>query len=159
MSKSRQIFRGCEQAGVSRNAAQHAGVFILHFALDDPLSKRAVIGGRRNRSSPRCRRIVRSVHHSQRAKYFALAETIKALVGNTLQRDRQNDKADIAVLGSRAGIGGEWGGESRGQQFVSGLGLQKELFIRGQSGGVCQQHVHGYIAAPRHRFRQIQARC
>ena len=39
VSKSRQIFRGREQAGVSCNAAQHAGVFVLHFALDDSLAE------------------------------------------------------------------------------------------------------------------------
>ena len=121
VSESRQIFRGGEQAGVSGDSAQHAGVFILHFALDDSFAKGAVIGGGRNRSAPRGRRIVGSVRHPQRAEYFPLAETVKAFVGDTLQRDRQNDEADVAVLSSCAGISRQRSGECRRQQFIPGL--------------------------------------
>ena len=35
VSEGRQIFRCCEQTGMSGHTAQNAGVLILHFALDN----------------------------------------------------------------------------------------------------------------------------
>ena len=42
-----EIFGGGEQAGVSGNAAEDAGVFVLHLALDDAVAEGAVVGGGR----------------------------------------------------------------------------------------------------------------
>ncbi len=133
---------------MSRDSAQNAGVFILHFALDNPLPKCAVIGRRRNRSLPRCRRIVRSVHHSQRTKYFALAEPVQAFIGDALQSDCQNDEADVTVFSPLAGISGECSAEGRCQQFVFVLRLEKESLVRRQSRRMRQQHPDGHVAAP-----------
>ena len=116
------------------------------------LRKSAVIGGGRNRSAPGCRRIESGVRHPQRPENFALAETVKAFIGDTLQRDRQNDKSDVAVFGGRARIGRQRSGESRRQQFIPGLVFKKELFIRGQTGGVRQQHAHRYLAPPAYQL-------
>ncbi len=115
MSESCQVFCGREQPGVSRHSAEDAGVFVLNFALDNSLPKRAVIGSGRNRSSPRCRWIVRSVHQSQRTKYFALTEPVQTFIGDALQCDRQNDEADITIFSSRARIGCKRSTERRGQ--------------------------------------------
>jgi hypothetical protein len=45
-----QIFGGREQAGVSRNAAEDAGVFVLHLALNDAMAEAAIVGGGRDES-------------------------------------------------------------------------------------------------------------
>ena len=70
-------------------------------------------------SAPRRRRIESGVRHPQRTEYLALAETVKALVGYTLQRNRQNDESDVAVFGFRAGISCQWSSERHRQQFIS----------------------------------------
>ena len=84
--------------GMSRDSAQNAGVFILHFALDNPLPKRLIIRGGGHRVPPRCRRIVRSTHHAQWTEYFSLAKPVQTFVGHALQRDCQDDEADVAVF-------------------------------------------------------------
>ena len=43
-AKMAKIFGGREQASVSGNAAEDARVFVLHFALDDPVAEGAIVG-------------------------------------------------------------------------------------------------------------------
>ena len=39
-----EIFGGGEQAGVPGDSAQHAGIFVLHFALDDAIAEGGIVG-------------------------------------------------------------------------------------------------------------------
>ena len=48
---------------------------------------------------------------------------------------------------ARSGIGGERHGESRVQQLVASPRLKEQLFVRGQSGGMSQQHADGHFVA------------
>lgn len=57
------------------------------------------------------RRVERGVGHGERAEDFALAEEVETLTGDAFESGAEEDKADVAVLGVRAGIGGEWCGE------------------------------------------------
>ena len=49
----------------------------------------------------------------------------------------------------RAGIGRQRSREGGRQQFIPGLRLKKELFVRRQSRGVRQQHAQRHLASPR----------
>ena len=48
MGEAGEIGRAGKKSGVAGDAAHHAGVFVMHFALDDAMAESAVIVGRRN---------------------------------------------------------------------------------------------------------------
>ena len=52
MRERRNILCGREYPGVAGNSAQHAGVLILHFALNDAISECAIICRRRDGNTP-----------------------------------------------------------------------------------------------------------
>src|SRR5579863_7407120 len=89
-----KVFGGREKAGVAGNAAQHAGVFILDFALDDFLAKGAVVGGGRDLSAGVGGRIECSVDHGERAEEFALAENVERFCGDAFESGGKKDESN-----------------------------------------------------------------
>ena len=132
VSEGSQIFGGGKQAGMTGHATQHAGVFVLYFALDNAVAEAAVISGGRNGIAPRCRWIVGGVGHSQRAEQFALAEAVKSLISDAFESDAENNEADVAVFSFRSRIRREWSVESGGEQFGFSL-LPSEIAFRRQA--------------------------
>ena len=130
------------------HAAKHAGILVLHFALNNPLSKDAIICGRHNSRFPGSRRIERCTDHAEWSEDFTLTKSIQRLVSDPLQQFAQNDESDVAVLGVDAGFGYEGNRKRCLQQFLAGVVLQKQLFVGGQAGRVRQQHTdsNGFAA-------------
>src|SRR5258708_15380582 len=119
------VFGSREDSGVSGNAAQYGSVFVVDFALDDPIAESLIIHGRRNVRANFGRRIEGGATHPQRAKNFALAEAVKRFAGDALERSAQDDEADIAVFGAGAGIGGQKACESSAPKIISGVSFQE----------------------------------
>jgi len=69
-----QIFGGGKQPGVSGNAAQDTGIFVLHRALDDAAAEGAIVGGGRDRRLQGGRGIERRARHAEWPEDFALAK-------------------------------------------------------------------------------------
>src|SRR5690349_15952150 len=63
-----------EQARVGRHAVHHAGVFVMHFALDHAMPKGAIVFGRRDLLAPFRRGTVSGARHAKRTEYLAGAE-------------------------------------------------------------------------------------
>src|SRR5437870_11718954 len=89
---------------MSGNTAKHAGVLILHLALDHSPTERAVVSGGDEGSPPIRRRAECGAAHAQRTENFPLAKAVAWLVGNALESGRENNAADVAVIRSCAGI-------------------------------------------------------
>ena len=88
---------------MSGNAAERARVFVLHLALNDAAAEGAIVGCRRDAILQGGRGIEGRARHAQRAKDFALAKCVKRFVGQAFEDDAENDEADVAVFGARAG--------------------------------------------------------
>ena len=65
---------------MSGEAPEDAGVFVLHLALDDAMSKAAIIRCWRYRVFQGSRGIERGVRHAEWAEDFALAENVEVFV-------------------------------------------------------------------------------
>src|SRR5208283_4493358 len=87
------------------------------------------------------------VRHAQRSEDFALAKRVERFVSEALERDAENDKANVAVFRVRAWDGGERRGEGGSQQGFASLAAQEKLFVSRQAGVVGEQHAHGNVAA------------
>src|SRR6266567_5518878 len=103
---------------MSGDTAQHAGILVLHLALDDSLTERLVIGRRRNPRFPCCWRIEPCLRHSERPEYFALAEEIDRLSRNSLQRQTEQDESNIAVFNAGSRRIPQRSGKALAQQFA-----------------------------------------
>ncbi len=142
-----QIFGGGEQAGVSGNAAEDARVFVLHLALDDAVAESAIIGGWRDGVFQSGCRVEGRVRHAERAEDFALAEQVEGFVGEAFEHDAEDDEADVAVVGPRAGAGGKWVGKGGSQKVLTSASAEEKLFVGGQAGAMRKQHAQGDSAA------------
>ena len=60
--------------GVSGNATQDTGIFVLHRALDDAAAEGAIVGGGRDRRLQGGRGIERRARHAEWPEDFALAK-------------------------------------------------------------------------------------
>ncbi len=60
------------------------------------------------------------MRHAQRTEDFALAKHVERFIGQPFKGDAENNKADVAVFGARAGSGGErqWL-KAKSQQFFA----------------------------------------
>ena len=81
------------------------------------------------------------MRHAERAEDFALAEDVEGFVGETFESNAENDEANVAVFGARAGSGRERDVKGRLQKVFAGLGAQEKLFVGGQAGAMRQQHA------------------
>ena len=132
MGELGEIGGGREKPGVSGYAAEDAGIFVLHFALDDAIAESAAGGviasarrGLRFRRLPArvsdphgpsrssavggiergfLRRIEGCIH-AERGKDFAPAKTVERFVGEAFERNAEKNKSDVAVFGAGARIG------------------------------------------------------
>ena len=131
MGEPSDVFRSGEQTSMASDAAEHAGVFVVHLALDDSSAEgarlRKLAAGGRLRFRPFVegsvratlvgsgwnvltllgRRVVSGAGHAQRSEYFALAEAVEGFIGEAFQGDAEDDKSDVAVFGALARIDGE----------------------------------------------------
>jgi len=88
------------------------------------------------------------VRHGQWPEDFMLAEAVERFFGDALESCPQEDETDIAVFGFGARIGGERSCEGGGKKLVSRFDSHEQLFVRGQSGGVREQHAQGDCIPP-----------
>jgi len=75
--------------------------FVLHFALNDAVAERAIVGGWRDSVFQGGRGLEGCLSHAERTENFALAECVERFVGQAFEDDAQNDEADVAVFGAR----------------------------------------------------------
>jgi len=145
MGENREIFGTGEQSRMSGYAAKHARIFILHFALNEPVPKVTILSRWRNRLFQSWSGIERRTAHAERAKNFALAKDIEGLVGEPLEGKPEQDESDVAVFGARSGGGSQRSGECRLQYGVPRFAVQKKLFVSRQAGAMGEQHVQRYL--------------
>src|SRR5437660_11510995 len=101
---------------MSGNTAKHAGVLILHLALDHSPTERAVVSGGDDGSPPIRRRVECGAAHAQRTENFPLAKAVEWLVRNALASGPENNEADAAVFRSCARNSSERSRECRGNR-------------------------------------------
>ena len=114
-----------EETGVSGNAAEHEGVFVLDFALNDSVPESAVIGGRRNFGAHVRRRLECGMRHSEWSENFAPTEKIEGFFGKAFQRRAQDNESDVAVFDARGRVGGEGHGKGGAEKLLSSAGVEK----------------------------------
>ena len=132
---------------MSGNAAEDAGVLVLHLALNDAVAEGAIVGGWRDRVLQGARRIESRVSHAERTEDFALAERVEGFVREAFEDDAENNEADVAIFGARAGSGDERSGERSLQKVFTSLGAKEKFFVGGQAGAVREQHAQRDFAA------------
>ena len=104
MREARQVVGSGEQTGVAGNTAQHGRIFVLNFPLDNFLTKDAVVGRGRDFSASARRGIESCIYHRKRLENFTPAESVKRFVRDAFQRGSQQNKSDIAVFDTLAGV-------------------------------------------------------
>src|ERR1700691_1104043 len=100
MTKSSEIQRSGKNSRLRGDAAEHAGVFILHLSLDDAMAKAAIVGRGRNHGPDLFRWIKSAIDHAERSKDFAPAEAIERFIGYALQGCAKQHEPDVAVNGA-----------------------------------------------------------
>src|SRR5580698_10364925 len=93
-----QIFGSREQAGVPGNSAKNACIFVLHLPLNDAMAEAEIVSGWQDGILQGLCGIKCRMHHAERAKDFALAESVERFVGQTFEDDTENDEADVTVF-------------------------------------------------------------
>src|SRR5205809_7165490 len=101
---------------MSGNTAKHAGVLILHLALDHSPTERAVVSGGDEGSPPIRRRVECGAAHAQRTENFPLAKAVEELGRNAPESGPENNEADVAVFRAGASISSDRSWECRGEQ-------------------------------------------
>ena len=101
-AERREIRGRRKQAGMSRDSAHHAGVFILHLTLNDSLAEAPIVCGRRDLRFPCLRRIEHRSAHSHPRKDFPLTKLVERFSGDSFEGDPEQNETDVAVLGVRA---------------------------------------------------------
>ena len=125
VGESGEIRGGGKHSSVPGYATEDAGVFVLHFSLDEAMTEAAIIGCRRDLGANLFRWIKSCVDHAERSKEFALAEAIQRFIGDAFEGDAKEDESDVAIVGAGAGIGSERRGEGGLKQFVACVRLQE----------------------------------
>src|SRR5499427_9953287 len=160
MGEDGNVSSGSKKAGVSGNAAKHAGILVLNLTLDDAVAEGSIVNGRHNAVAPVLRRVKGSVRHAERTENFALAEDIDRFVGQALECNSKDDETNVAVFRACTGIRGELSFKCGGQQLVASLGAKKELLICGQPRTVGKQHMQRHLIPVRivaRKFRDYGA--
>jgi hypothetical protein len=153
VSELGQIFRVREQPSLGGYSTQNAGVFVLHFPLDDAMPERFIVCRWGDLRLNFCRGIKLRVRHTQRRENFPLAKAIQRLVSQPLQGYPEQYESNVAVFSPHPGIGGEPRRKNSAQKFLAAARPQKQLFVRGQPRTVSQQHPHGHFMSSRIFFR------
>lgn len=81
LAKRRQIWRGAEHSRVPGNAANRVRIFVVYFALDQPVPVIVVDLRRRNRWPEFFRRLVHRILHSQRRENKTVRQIIELSPG------------------------------------------------------------------------------
>src|SRR5689334_13522509 len=84
--------------------AHDPGVLVIDLSLDNAPAESAVFFGWRSPCSARIARWIERGEQLQWLEDFALAELVQRLTGDSLDRLPQQNKADIAVFSTGAGI-------------------------------------------------------
>src|SRR5439155_20408581 len=129
-------------AGMSGNTAKHAGVLILHLALDHSPTERAVVSGGEDGRPPIRRRVDCAAAHAHRTENFPLAKAVEWLVRNALESGPENNEADVAVFRSCPRIRSDRSCDCPGEQFLTILNPVKKLFVSDHPGRVPYQHAN-----------------
>src|SRR5437870_13123425 len=116
---------------MSGNTAKHAGVLILHLAVDHSPTERAVVSGGDDGSPPIRRRVECGAAHAQRTENFPLAKAVEWLVRNALESGPENNEADGAVFRSCAWMGCGRRCEGRGCRLLAFLSREKGCSVGG----------------------------
>src|SRR5437899_10758663 len=127
VSEDSQIPCSSEQTRMSRDSAQHARVLVLHFAVNDPLAKSAIVHRGRNVGAPGSRRLECRMNHSEGTENLALAEGFERFIGDAFQSNTQDDEPDVAINGERAGLRDARGCEGRMQELFAVACVQAQL--------------------------------
>ena len=122
-------------------------VFIVDLTLDQAMAEGAVIFRGRDCRLQAGWRVEAGMSEIQFGEDLTPAELVQRLAGKLFQRLAEQDEADIAVFGVRAGIGSERDTESLLEQFILIMGGLEQLDIGGQAGGVCQKHPERDLAS------------
>src|SRR5882762_11745117 len=94
---------GCrEHPRVAGDAAHHEGVLIVDLALDHPITNLLTIRCRHDLSLQLLFRLETGRVHLQALEYVESAETVERRTGELLERLTQQNKTDVAVLGTRS---------------------------------------------------------
>src|ERR1035438_9861011 len=88
---------------MSGNAAEDAGVLVLHLALDKAAAESAIVGGWRDRLLQGNRGFESRASHAEWTEDFALAKRVERLIGKAFENNAQKDEADVAVFGAASG--------------------------------------------------------
>ena len=147
VSECGDVLRVGEEASVSGDSSENAGVFVLNFTLDDAVAESLVIGGGWDIGAEFRRRFESSVSQGQWAEDFALTETVERFIGQALHGDAEEDESDVAVFDVRAGVIGKRHGKGGCEKFVASAGAEKKFLVGGEARGMSQQHAEGDFVA------------
>src|SRR5580658_1360341 len=100
-----------------RDPAEHAGILILHFTLNDAVAEGLIVSSCWNLRADFGWRVERSVRPLPRCKDFPLAERGERFVGETFESNAEQDESNVAVVGARSWIGCQRHRENGVQQF------------------------------------------
>ena len=129
------------------DSAEHAGVFVLHFALNDAMAKGAIVGRGRNTlsqafaglnvvcamaSGPKISRWQNASSGSSASRSSATPRMMKPM---SLYSARVPGMAASSVV------------KAARKSSSRVLCAHEKFFVSGQSGAMCQQHAEGDLAA------------
>src|SRR6202021_4032682 len=100
--------RGGEKSGVGGDSPHHAGIFVLHFSLNNSVGERLSVCRRRDGGAPRRGWIERGARHCQGPEDFVLGEAVERFVRDPRERCSKDDETDVAIGGLSSGIGHKW---------------------------------------------------
>src|SRR2546428_13470930 len=106
---------------MSGNAAKHAGVLILHLALDHSPTERAVVSGGDDGSPPIRRRVECGAAHAQRTENFPLAKAVEWLARKRLEGGPEKKETHVPVFSPGARVNTERRCEWPAKQFLAHL--------------------------------------
>src|SRR6202044_647157 len=125
MCESSEVGGGGKNSGMRRNPAQHAGIFVLHFALNNSFPKSSIVLRRRNLYANLRRRIESRIRHRKRREDLALAEAVERFVSQPFESDAENDEANVAILGAASWIVGQRRSQGDVEKLITGVRFQK----------------------------------
>jgi len=105
LSKSGNRFRLAEAPGVAGHTVHQPGVFVVDLALNHAMAKAGIVLGGWTKLPGLLR--LKAHGQTERKADFSFVGAMQRLVRDPLQREAQENEADIAVFGVGTGIGGQ----------------------------------------------------